>query len=288
MSAQDRVAADRTRYREWARYAREHGDSPAIAAATVVLLRNSNDGIETLMLRKNSRIAFGGMWVFPGGRIDDADRIAGNGEALDDVAAARNAAAREAHEEAEIDVDPDSMVIFAHWIPPPIAPKRYATWFFAARVNDGRHDDGDVKIDEGEIVEGEWMTPKVCLERHHQGQIELAPPTWVTLATLRDHRSAEAALAYLEARPARHHATRIGNSEQGPIAMWAGDAGYEANDAALPGPRHRLEMFPDGYRYLDTLDTLDTPDTPDTLDTPDTPDTLDTPDTPDQETVPTS
>ena len=191
MSTEDRVAADRARFREWARYAREHGDSPAIAAATVVLLRNTDDSIETLMLRKNSRIAFGGMWVFPGGRVDDSDRIGVNGSALDDLAAARNAAAREAHEEAEIDVDPDSMVIFAHWIPPAIAPKRYATWFFAARVNDRREDEGAVKIDEGEIVEGEWMTPKACLQRHHEGEIELAPPTWVTLATLRDHHSAK-------------------------------------------------------------------------------------------------
>jgi 8-oxo-dGTP pyrophosphatase MutT (NUDIX family) len=43
-------------------------------AATVVLLRDGDDGLETLMLRKNSRLAFGGMWVFPGGRIDDGDR----------------------------------------------------------------------------------------------------------------------------------------------------------------------------------------------------------------------
>ena len=45
--------------------------------------------------------------------------------------------------------------------------------------------------------------------------------------------------------------------------MWAGDGGYEANDVTLPGPRHRLEMFPDGYRYVDTLEQ-DTPeqDTP--------------------------
>lgn len=254
MSTDDRVAADRARFREWSRYAREHGDTPAIAAATVVLLRNADDGIETLMLRKNSRIAFGGMWVFPGGRIDDSDRVEADGAALDDLAAARNAAAREAHEEAEIDVDPATMVVFAHWIPPAVAPVRYATWFFAARLDDRKDKENDVKIDEGEIVEGEWMTPEACLQRHHEGEIELAPPTWVTLATLRGHQSAQAALAYLKARPPRHHATRIDDSEHGPVAMWAGDAGYEARDATLSGPRHRLEMFADGYRYLDTLE----------------------------------
>ena len=39
-------------------------------AATVVLLRDGAGGLETLLLRRNSRIAFGGMWVFPGGRVD--------------------------------------------------------------------------------------------------------------------------------------------------------------------------------------------------------------------------
>ena len=30
-------------------------------------------GLETLMLRRNSKIAFGGMWVFPGGKVEAAE-----------------------------------------------------------------------------------------------------------------------------------------------------------------------------------------------------------------------
>ena len=59
---------------------------------------------------------------------------------------------------------------------------------------------------------------------------------------------------HLRARMPRHHATRIADSGQGPVAMWAGDGGYDANDATLGGPRHRLEMFGDRYRYVDTLE----------------------------------
>ena len=44
-------------------------DESIVPAATVVVVRDGNDGVETLMLRKNSKLAFGGMWVFPGGRI---------------------------------------------------------------------------------------------------------------------------------------------------------------------------------------------------------------------------
>ena len=44
-----------------------------IPAATVVLLRDGKSGVEVLMLRKNAKIDFGGMWVFPGGRIEEED-----------------------------------------------------------------------------------------------------------------------------------------------------------------------------------------------------------------------
>ena len=116
MGSQDRLEKDRVRFAEWTRSARETGETPAIPAATVVLLRDSGHGIETIMLRKNSKIAFGGMWVFPGGRIDDEDRL--ELDADDDVAAARVAAAREAREEADMIVDPSGLVLFAHWVPP--------------------------------------------------------------------------------------------------------------------------------------------------------------------------
>ncbi|MFO1393124.1 MAG: hypothetical protein U1F09_05080 [Steroidobacteraceae bacterium] len=44
-------------------------------AATLVLVREHGGGLEALMLRRHSAIAFmGGMWVFPGGRMDAADQ----------------------------------------------------------------------------------------------------------------------------------------------------------------------------------------------------------------------
>ena len=73
---------------------------PPIPAATVVLLKDRETGPEVLMLHRTSKVNFGGMWVFPGGRIDPEDYPAdGN---LD--VAASNAAARETMEEASITV----------------------------------------------------------------------------------------------------------------------------------------------------------------------------------------
>ena len=137
-------------------------------------------------------------------------------------------------------------MLFAHWIPPAIAPKRYATWFFAAPV-----DDDDVIIDEGEIVDMEWTTPAEAIARHHEGEIEIVPPTWVTLDTLRGHSDVDALLRVLRARPARHHATKVAGGDEHPVVMWEGDAGYESADARVEGPRHRLTMRPTGYVYED-------------------------------------
>lgn len=76
----------------------ESGEAPPIPAATVVLLRMQGE-LEVLMLHKTSQIAFGGMWVFPGGRIDPEDYPADG----DMDTAARNAAVRETREEAGIE-----------------------------------------------------------------------------------------------------------------------------------------------------------------------------------------
>lgn len=53
-----------------------HGDVPIKPAATVMLVRDlpEHDGIEVFMLRRTLQAVFaGGMYVFPGGRLDDVD-----------------------------------------------------------------------------------------------------------------------------------------------------------------------------------------------------------------------
>ena len=209
-------------------------------AATVVLLRDGADGLETLMLRKNSRLAFGGMWVFPGGRIDDGDRVAD----ADELTAAANAAAREAAEEAGLVLPSSALIPFSHWTPPLVAPKRFLTWFFLAPAPTAA-----VVIDRGEIDDHAWMRPGVALARRDDGDIELAPPTWVTLHWLAAYPNVAAASAAATARTPERFFTRIEASDQGPVAVWTPDAAHESGDLAAPGPRHRLWMSPTGWRY---------------------------------------
>ena len=152
--------------------------SELVEAATVILLRDGPDGLETLMLRRNSKLAFaGGMWVFPGGRVDPEDRT--DVAPSDELGAARRAAVREAVEEAGLAIAEEALVPFSHWTPPDLAPKRFLTWFFVAGAFDG-----DVAIDLGEIHDQAWMRPADAMKRRNALEIELMPPTWVTLDRL--------------------------------------------------------------------------------------------------------
>jgi 8-oxo-dGTP pyrophosphatase MutT (NUDIX family) len=223
---------------------------PAIPAATVVLLRDGADGVETLMLRRDSRLAFaGGAWVFPGGRIDPEDYP--GGEVSDDASAvltaARNAAAREAMEEAGLAVDPESLIWFAHWTPGAIAARRFATWFFV-----GPAPDGQVVVDDGEIREHQWIRPADALTRRESGEIELIPPTWVTLHKLAEVSSTAEVCEAARTRDPEIFLTHIVRVEGGIASLWEGDAGYDDHDPDKPGPRNRLLMLDTGWRLETT------------------------------------
>ncbi len=223
----------------------EDGAAVPIPAATVVLVRDTPAGLETLMLHRNSKLAFGGMWVFPGGRVDPEDTAG----AATEEDAARRAAVREAREEAGLTCDVSSLVAFSHWLPPPIAPKRFATWFFIAPAPPGA-----VTIDGGEIHDSAWMRPTDALARRDAGEIELAPPTWMTLRHLAEFSDTAAAVADARGRDPSFYVTHMGRAADGMVAMWAGDAGYESGDADAPGPRHRLRISQDAWQLERTLD----------------------------------
>lgn len=219
--------------------------SPAIAhpAATVVLLRQGNDGCEVLLVRRNSRLDFhGGAWVFPGGRLDPEDYLR---DAPDDVVgAARRAAVREAREEAGVTIEAEQLALFARWITPDFMPKRFDTWFFA-----GAGPDQDVCVDGAEIHEHAWFRPGDALAAQARGEIELPPPTFVTIFGLVQHRRFDEALAALAAAGLKNYVPRICRIPGGACSLYEGDAGYETGDADVEGPRHRLWMTGTQWRY---------------------------------------
>jgi hypothetical protein len=138
---------------------------------------------------------------------------------------------------------------FSHWTPPKTTPKRFLTWFFAARAGAG-----EVEIDHGEIHESAWMSPADALRRRAVREIEIAPPTFVSLAELCAFRDVDHALEVIQARTPERFQTVIGLSKVGPVAMWHGDAGYESADPAAQGNHHRLTMNKEaGWHYARTV-----------------------------------
>jgi 8-oxo-dGTP pyrophosphatase MutT (NUDIX family) len=230
--------------KNWAEQARNSGSTPSGAdakpAATVVVLRDGEHGLETLLLRRSSKMAFhGGAWVFPGGRIDDGDWLEGD----DLPRAAARAAVREAAEEAAIEVDVDSLVHLSNWTTPDISPKRFATWFFAAPAH---AEIAEAVADGVESDAVRWFRPTDALSERHAGEIELAPPQYVTLLWLTDYATVEAALAGIAAETPIDFTPRFHFLEGGgAICIYVGDVAWDDLERVdAPGPRHRLVMPP--------------------------------------------
>jgi 8-oxo-dGTP pyrophosphatase MutT (NUDIX family) len=218
----------------------------------VVPLRDGEQGLEVLLLRRSTRGVFGGMWVFPGGQVDRADGEGFAGESPDaEVAAARRAAVREAREEAGLELHAERLVPLSFWLPPPGPARRFATWFFLAPATEH----AAVVVDEREIHEHRWYTPAAAMAARNNGQIELVPPTFTTLWWLSHRADLASALADSRARPPEEFRSRLALDAEGRVraTLWEGDAGYADANLDRPGPRRRLWIDPDGWRVEITI-----------------------------------
>ena len=121
--------------------------------------------------------------------------------------------------------------------------RRFATWFFMARAPEGA-----VTVDDGEIHEHRWIPPAEAIARRDAGEIELIPPTWMTLHLLTEQPSVDTTLAAARARAPQTYLTRIARVDGGIASIWEGDAAYADGDVEKPGPRNRLLMLDDGWR----------------------------------------
>jgi 8-oxo-dGTP pyrophosphatase MutT (NUDIX family) len=159
-------------------------------AATVILLRGGAETLELLLVRRTPKARFmGGVWVFPGGAVD-------NGEGEGDRAH-RVAAIRELREEASVTLgDPAELVEFSRWITPVEVRTRFDTHFFLAQLPDGQ----EAEVDGEECVEHGWFTPQGALDAHGAGEIVLVFPTIKHLEQLGEFSSVEDLLAYARGR----------------------------------------------------------------------------------------
>jgi len=227
-------------------------DVPIRNAATVIVVRDggatATGPLEVLLLRRSAELVFhGGSWVFPGGRFDPEDYAPDRPD--DHEHAARTAAVREAAEEASISVAPDALVPWAHWTTPPGRPRRFATWFFLAGLGEGA---SEVVVDGGEISDHLWITPSDALAARDRGEVDLPPPTFVSLLRLTQYSSVDHAIDAVPSERYHRFTPRLVNlGEEGQVSIYAGDvlAGTDSDDLDRPGPRHRLWMVRPSWRY---------------------------------------
>jgi len=198
---------------------------PIRPAATVMLLRDTDAGLEVFMLRRTTAAVFAaGMYVFPGGKLDPAD---GEGDEAFVVAAIRECyeecgvllavdddgnmvddghpalAHRGAVYDGTVDVRElarthglrlatDALVWMSHWITPKgELARRFDTRFFVAASPVGQsshHDDN-------ETVASMWVRPTDAVGQFERGELQLMPPTITNLRFLQEHADVASAMA---------------------------------------------------------------------------------------------
>jgi len=215
----------------------------------VVLLRETEEGLQTLLLKRNKALMFaGGYWVFPGGALDPEDLAAAGG---DELRASRIAAAREAREESGLRPRPEDMVLVSHWTTPEAEPRRFSTWIYAAPVTGSE----DVVIDGGEIHDHLWIGIDDAIARHQRGELPILPPTMVTLLGLASYESIAQLLAE-ERRSEVPEVLPVFAVDDGKVTvMFRGDAGYVCGEPGTRGARHRAVL--DGQRWVYTYRDVD-------------------------------
>jgi 8-oxo-dGTP pyrophosphatase MutT (NUDIX family) len=182
-------------------------------AATLVLLRDSPDGPEVLLVQRNPAQRFmGGAWVFPGGAVhaEDADPAA--------------AAVRELREEAGIELAPDAPLLeWSRWITPAEVKIRFDTWFFIAQAPPS----AEPTPDGGECVDARWLRPAAALEAHAQDRLMLVFPTIKHLEALAAFDSVAAAVENARRREVVPVQPRVVVREGSAELLMPGEPGYD-------------------------------------------------------------
>ena len=230
-----------------------NSEKPISPAATVALLRLFDGEIQVLMLRRNSELVFApNNWVFPGGKLEAAEIECAKSNLSD---AFRLAACRECLEETSIVVSPDTLLPISHWTTPKFRNKRFATQFFIALVPI----DSEVIVDGSEIVEFRWLSPTQALHYHGAEQLEMMPPTLVTLSELAKLKTFEQILGYYKTRSPRRYNPRgqffkSSNGKPNGCFLYEGDSGYADNNPELRDKLNRCELNAGVLTHISNLD----------------------------------
>lgn len=150
------------------------------------------------MMRRAPTMAFAaGMYVFPGGRLDDADVSAGAElggypfevdalRAATDVPGMRALVAcalREVDEETGVRLAARDLVFLDHWVTPEIATRRFDVRFFASAVPEGQ----EPRAVGTEMDHVLWIEPLAALAEFEVDRMKMLRPTIRVLELLAEH-----------------------------------------------------------------------------------------------------
>ena len=119
-------------------------------------------------------------------------------------------------------LDLHALTIFARWITPPLTPKRFDTWFYAAHAPA----DQLAACDGRETVDAEWIAPSEVLRLAAAGERKVIFPTRMNVQLLAEATSAEDCLAQARARTLVTVLPQIQSRDSGRVLVLPPDAGY--------------------------------------------------------------
>lgn len=233
-------------------------------AATVIVMRERTDGApELLMVERARAMAFaGGALVFPGGRVDERDRLAAGAIGAFDIdeTAARIAAIRETIEEAGLAIGVrgpiavedarrrlyagegvgevigldrlslDVLVPFARWLPRGVSHKVFDTRFYLTRLP---ADAPAPVVDGNENTRLFWASAQQVLDAAREGRARIIFPTRRNLERLARFADYDAAAADARARPVRTVTPWIETRDGTEMLCIPGDLGYPVTSEPL-------------------------------------------------------
>ncbi|WIO75519.1 NUDIX hydrolase [Porticoccaceae bacterium LTM1] len=201
----------------------------AIPSASMIVLRDSSNGIEVLVARRNPELRMAGdFWVFPGGVLDKQDQVEGD----EPLSAFLRNARRETLEEVGLNVAQDTVVHFAHWITPVELAMRFDTHFFVVQMPS----DQQPVPDGSEIVEVRWLTPQSLVEGCDRSEFKLMFPTLMNARRLIGFDSVKQALDRARLEEVKPLMPGLGFTNGKPVALIPEEAGYGITEWEFPYP----------------------------------------------------
>jgi 8-oxo-dGTP pyrophosphatase MutT (NUDIX family) len=124
--------------------------------------------------------------------------------------------------ELDLYIDLEALTVFAHWITPPMTPRRFDTWFYVAKAPEAQ-----LAVSDGsETVDAEWISPHEALRLGKAGERTVIFPTRMNLQMLGEARNAEDAVARARAREIVTVEPQLAMRDGERVLILPPDAGY--------------------------------------------------------------